>query len=42
MALPDNSKNDFAELVMAGLRESGMSGEISCGPEEFDNTERQS
>ncbi len=29
MAEPDQSKNDFAQLVMARLRETGVSGEIS-------------
>ena len=35
MNLPDKSKDEFAQLVMARLRETGMTGEISYDPEEF-------
>ena len=31
----DNSKDEFAQLVMARLRETGMTGEIAYDPEEF-------
>ena len=35
MDIPDTSKDEFAQLVMARLRETGMTGEISYDPEEF-------
>ena len=35
MALPDKSKDEFAQLVIARLRDTGMTGEISYDPEEF-------
>ena len=38
MAEPDQSKNDFAQLVMARLRETGVSGEISYDADEFQVT----
>ena len=36
MNLPDIPKDEFAQLVMARLRETGMTGEISYDPEEFE------
>jgi len=36
MNLPDKSKDEFfAQLVMARLRDTGMTGEIAYDPEEF-------
>ena len=35
MNLPDKSKDEFAQLVIARLRETGMTGEISYDADEF-------
>ena len=36
MTHPDKAKDEFAQLVIARLREAGVTGEISYDPEEFE------